>query len=59
MNLGTCCYKGCTKKATTTGFIFGRFKGVNDNKAKFHDLVTCDEHAKEKGFFPDTKPKEN
>jgi len=51
MDLGRCCFRGCTKSATIKGFIYGHFKENEDKKDKFIDLVACDEHAKEKDFY--------
>lgn len=53
MDLGICCYKTCKKDATTKGFIYGHFKEDNDKKDRFINLATCDEHAKEKDFYPE------
>ncbi|HDR7611457.1 TPA: hypothetical protein QCX47_003057 [Bacillus mycoides] len=55
MNLGMCCYKGCTRDATTTGYIYGHFKESEDKTDKFIDLVVCDKHEKEKDFYPENK----
>ncbi len=52
VELGTCNFRGCWNDATTKGFIYGHYRDKKDSKDKFIDVVACDDHAKEKDFYP-------
>lgn len=47
-----CGYKTCKEKATTKGFIFGRFKD-DDKPDRVIPINTCDEHARRKDYYPE------
>lgn len=49
-----CDYKGCTKEATTKGYIYGHVKDSGE-KDSFFPVHACDTHKLNDGFYSDNE----